>query len=115
MDSKNELGIIEFDEGTGDSYILSTPDGIRKIIDELSKSLENFESGIESNYPIDLEWIDESDVVIHYIKIENEIKTHDQIEETLIDKLLPIGCIGLILLGVLSSIVGLITIIKWIF
>jgi hypothetical protein len=124
-DLKNRaiFGIAQYGGGSDESFIRANKEGLELFAIELLKSARDTNEIISSNrrnsIPLDYNenWIDEnSDTFIQYIELITEKrkkKPNNDHTTKFADKLIPYGC-GLILIVVLISIiVGLVTIFKW--
>lgn len=119
------VAIYQYGDDPDESYAKANKEGLALLAIQLLKGSRDFDEIVandeESVIPIDYneEWID-GDVFIKYVKpvdkkgklIREEEASH---EGTFLDKLLPFGCIGVIILIVISTIIGLISIFNWIF
>lgn len=118
------FSILQYGGGSDESFIKANKEGLEMFALELLKSSRDAESVIADkekniiplNY--DESWIDEfGDTFIQYIepiKGKQELKSK-KYEQTFFDKLIPAGCIITIIVIVIATIVGLVTITNWLF
>ena len=119
------FSILQYGGGSDESFIKANKEGLEMFALELLKSSRDAENVIADkkkniiplNY--DESWIDEfGDTFIQYIepiKEKQEFKSKKDYKQTILDKLVPLGCITAIIVIIISTIVGLITITDWIF
>lgn len=125
LKEKGIFSILQYGGGSDESFIKANKEGLEMFALELLKSSRDAENVIADkekniiplNY--DESWIDESgDTFIQYIepiKEKQEFKSKKDYKQTILDKLVPLGCITTIIVIIISTIVGLITITDWIF
>lgn len=123
--SKEEayFSIQEYGGGPNESFIKANKDGLELYAAQLLKASLNSDEiindEIKNLIPLEYEegWI-EGETFIHYVEpidgkeIDNEKEKYN---ETFIDKLIPIGCIIILLVIIVSAIVGVVSIFKWLF
>lgn len=117
------LALHQYGGGTDESFAKANKEGLELFAAQLLKASlesENIINDEKKNIiPLDYdeEWID-GDIFIQYIEPTNK-KGHEAKEglykETIFDKLIPIGCIGGLVVIIVSAVVGIISIFKWIF
>ncbi|MFY0675494.1 MAG: hypothetical protein JXQ87_19010 [Bacteroidia bacterium] len=122
---KAYFGIFEYGGGPDESYIKANKQGLELFALEILKAARNSEELLksekeESVFPLgfDEDWIDDDcSTYIQYVEPTNEIRTNVKQEsyvETWKDKTMKFGCISVILISIISAVVGIVTIIKWI-
>ena len=123
--SKEEayFAIQEYGGGPNESFIKANKDGLELYAAQLLKASLNSDEiindEIKNLIPLEYEegWV-EGEIFIHYVEpidgkeIDNE---KEKYKETFIDKLIPIGCITILLVIIVSAIVGVVSIFKWLF
>ena len=73
----------------------------------------------EDEFPIDQSFLVEGrGWIVNYVRFNDVLKsqiekTNENREESFWDKLIPIGCIGLFVILIICSIIGLITVVNW--
>jgi hypothetical protein len=101
-------------------YIRANPAGLKKYANALTKIALDIEEKGESadkKLPND-HWV-KGDITLDYLEVvsdnptENEILLEPQSKETPQSKLFNIGCVATIIVLVLATIVGIVTIVKW--
>lgn len=118
------LALYQYGGGPDESFAKANKEGLELLAVQLLKASRDFEEIVaddEKNViPLDYEedWID-GDIFIQYVepvdKKGKQIREEESHKETFFDRLVPFGCIGGIILIVISAIIGLISIFKWIF
>ena len=125
LKSKAIFGIFQYGGGADESYIKANKEGLELFALELLKSAKETDTILadkEKNIiPLnwDENWIDdECDTIVQYIKPISDKQAQYPIEDykqTIIDKLMPIGC-GLIMIFLgITLLVGIGTIFNWVF
>ncbi len=119
------FGISQYGGGSDESFIRANKEGLELFALELLKSARDTEvilSNTEKNIiPLeyDEDWVDEnSDTFIQYVQPiadKQKLKPKSEYKSTFLDKLLPLGCGLIALILVISVIVGLVTLFKWLF
>ena len=122
---KATFGIFQYGGGSDESCIQADKEGLKLFALELLKASNKTDEILSDNekniIPITFQenWIDEkSDTVIQYVKPveQRQIGKDDKkYKESILDKLLPYGCYAGLIIIVISIIVGLWTLIKWVF
>lgn len=123
--SKKEayMSLSQYGGGMDECFAKANKQGLELFASQLLKASKDFKHVVEDpekrvipmNY--EEEWLENSDVFIQYIEPVNRlgaVPENDTYKESLIDKIIPIGCLTLFILLVISSIIGLITIGSWI-
>jgi hypothetical protein len=119
------FGIYIQDPSSMESILRANKAGLQIFALELLKAARDLEDTLdfseENVIPLDVnaDWIDEnSDTFIGYIELlagKQKLKPKKEYKETLRDKLIPFGCgIALIVLAI-ATVVGLVTIIQFLF
>ena len=122
---KAYFGIFEYGGAPDESYIKANKQGLELFALEILKAARDSEELLksereESVFPLgfDEDWIDDDcSTYIQYVEPTNEIRTNvKQVSnvETWKDKTMKFGCISAILIAIISAVVGIVTIIKWI-
>jgi len=119
------FGISQYGGGSDESFIRANKEGLELFALELLKSArdtENLLSDPEKNIiPFNYyeDWVDEnSDTFIQYVEqIANKqkIKPKSEHKLTFVDKLMPFGCGIIAITLIISIVVGLVTVFKWLF
>jgi hypothetical protein len=119
------FGISQYGGGSDESFVRANKEGLELFALELLKSareIENVLSDPEKNiipFDYDEDWVDEnSDTIIQYIEPiaeKQKLKPKSEYKSTLADKLMPFGCGLIAIILLISVVVGLVTVIKWIF
>jgi hypothetical protein len=123
LKSKGVFGIYQYGGGSDESYIEANKEGLELFALQLLKSARDSEMILADNekksipFDYDEDWIDDkSSTFIQYVvPLAEKQKSKTVYKTTLIDRLMPIGCGLFILIILVSILVGLGTIIKWIF
>ena len=123
LKSEGIFGI--FQSGHHESYIRANKEGLELFALALLKTAggsSQLTSGSENlliQFDYDEDWIDEnSDTFIEGIELVNEkqkAKLKSDNKVTFADKFLPYGCVIMAVILVISLIVGLVTVFKWLF
>jgi hypothetical protein len=119
------FGIFQYGGGSDESYIKADKEGLKLFAIYLLKAASNADyiiSHKEKNIdtvPFQESWINEqSDTVIQYIEPVNKRPVNvegKKYKERFVEKLLPYGCfLGLAIL-LIAIVIGLWTIVKWVF
>ena len=122
---KAYFGIFEYGGGPDESFIKANKQGLELFAIELLKAARDTEGLLKNEteksvFPLgfDEDWVDDDcSTYIQYVEPTNEIRTNVKQEpyvETWTDKTMKFGCISAILIAIISAIVGIVTIIKWI-
>lgn len=119
------FGIFQYGGGSDENYIQANKEGLQlfalellKVSDKANETLDDKEEDI---IPIVFEesWIDEqSDTMIQYVQPVSKrstAKDESKYKETIVGKLLPYGCLAGLIIIIIAVIIGLQTLIKWIF
>jgi hypothetical protein len=111
--------------GSDESFIRANKEGLELFALGLLKSArdsENLLSNPEKNIiPLDYDedWIDEnSDTFIQYIELisdKQKLKSESDSKSPIADKLMSLGCGLLVIILIISVLVGLVTVFKWLF
>lgn len=117
------MALYQYGGGPDESFAKANKQGLELFAAQLlraSLESENIEVDEKKNIiPLDYEeeWI-EGDIFIQYVeptdKKASEAK-EELYKENFVDKLIPFGCAGVLIFIVVSAIVGVISIFKWIF
>lgn len=117
------FAISQHVEDLDQGFIRANKEGLELFALELLKSARYSEDVLSdperSIIPFDCNenWIDEnSDVFIHYVEPiadKQKLQPREKYKPTLTDELMPYGCGLILILLVISTIVGLLTITKW--
>ena len=116
------FGILQYGGGTEESYIHANKAGLELFAVELLKASKRIGEPEEDNtYVLELDediWL-EGDTIVEYIETSKQgrsetPKVNPDYQETWADKLIPFGCISLVIMGFVSMIVGVIAIVQWI-
>lgn len=119
------FGISQYGGGSDESFIRANKEGLELFAVELLKSAketDNVLSDPEKNviaFNYDEDWVDEnSDTFIQYVEPiadKQKLKPKSEYKSTFVDKLVPIGCGLIAIILVISAVVGLVTLFKWLF
>lgn len=119
------FGISQYGGGSDESFIRANKEGLELFAVELLKAArdtENLLSDPEKNIiPFDYneDWLDENgDTFIQYIEPiadKQKLKPKSDYESTFVDKLIPFGCGLIAIILLISIVVGLVTLFKWLF
>lgn len=119
------FGISQYGGGSDESFIRANKEGLELFALELLKSAretDNVLSDPEKNiipFDYDEDWVDEnSDTFIQYIKPiadKQKLKPKSDYKSTFVDKLMPFGCGLIVVILIISVVVGLVTLFKWLF
>jgi len=118
------FGIYQGKDFEAGSFIKANNHGLMLFALELLKAAKKFEDKVEcEDYPILLgrheNWIDEnSEILIGHITPIREASVVSEIferKETLVDRMLPVGCFLVLLFLIIVLITGLVTIGKHVF
>jgi hypothetical protein len=119
------FGIYQYGGGADESFIEADKEGLMLFALELLKaarvSADILDDKEKSIIPIEFEedWIsDQSNTVIQYVKpvlARQPSQEQSNRKGTLADILLPVGCVAVLVLLVVAMLVGLWTLVKWIF
>ncbi len=119
------FGIQQYGGGADESFIQADKEGLKLFALELLKAAHKADDTLDHNdkniIPIECEeeWInDQSDTIIQYIEPVAQRKpkpVQDNYQSTLADKLVPAGCYAIFIILIVSIIVGLWTLAKWVF
>ena len=119
------FGISQYGGGSDESFVRANKEGLELFALELLKSakeIENVLSDPEKNiipFAYNEDWVDEnSDTFIQYIEPiaeKQNLKPKSEYKSTLVDKVMPFGCGFIAIILLISVVVGLVTVIKWIF
>ncbi|MDR6967851.1 hypothetical protein J2X31_001865 [Flavobacterium arsenatis] len=114
------FGIFQYGGASDESHVKANKEGIELFALKLLKASRDLDDNSTLSIPFDDEnWLDEnSDTFIHYIQFTTEkkkAKTEDSYKETFVDKLIPFGCLSIVVAILLTTIIGFLTIFKWIF
>lgn len=122
---KAYFGIFEYGSRSSESYIKSNKQGLELFALELLKAARDTEELLKNEteksiFPLgfDEDWVDNNcSTYIQYIEPTKEIRTNvKQVPyvETWKDKTMKYGCICAFLMVIISVIVGIMTIVRWI-
>ncbi|WP_200975400.1 hypothetical protein [Echinicola sp. 20G] len=122
---KAYFGIFEYGGGPDESFIKASKEGLELFALEILKAARDSEELLksekeESVFPLgfDEDWIDDDcSTYIQYVEPIDVIRTNVKQEpymETWKDKTMKFGCISAILIAIISAIVGIVTIVKWV-
>jgi hypothetical protein len=119
------FGISQYGGGSDESFVRANKEGLELFALELLKSARDIESVLSDPvkniipFDYDEDWVDEnSDTFIQYIEPiadKQKLKSKSEYKSTFIDKLMPFGCGLIVIILVISVLVGLVTVFKWIF
>lgn len=119
------FGILQYGGGADESFIKADKEGLKLFALELLKAAQKSADTVsdkEKNIiPIEFEddWISEqSDTVIQYVEPiipRQPIEAQPKHKDTIADKLIPVGCFAVLAILVVAVLVGLWTLVKWIF
>ncbi|MDI9868950.1 hypothetical protein [Flectobacillus roseus] len=119
------FGISQYGGGSDESFVRANKEGLELFALELLKSAQEIESVLsdpEKNiipFEYEEDWVDEnSDIFIQYIEPiadKQKLKPKSEYKSTFLDKLMPFGCGLIAIILLISVVVGLVTIINWIF
>lgn len=119
------LGISQYGGGSDENFVRANKEGLELFALELLKSAQEIESVLsdpEKNiipFEYEEDWVDEnSDIFIQYIEPiadKQKLKPKSEYKSTFLDKLMPLGCGLIAIILLISVVVGLVTIINWIF
>ncbi len=119
------FGISQYGGGPDESFIRANKEGLELFALELLKSARDIEIVLidpKKNvipFEYDEDWVDEnSDTLIQYIQPiaeKQKLKPKLEYKSTFVDNLIPWGCGLVVIILVISVLVGLITIINWLF
>ena len=122
---KATFGIFQYGGGSDESFIQADKEGLKLfalgLLKAASKTNEIIADKEKNIIPIPFEesWINEqSDTAIQYIEpVDKRLDSKEvkKYKETIAAKLLPYGCIVGLLIIVIAFIVGLVTLIRWVF
>ncbi|WP_294671300.1 hypothetical protein [uncultured Fluviicola sp.] len=119
------FGIATYGGDSDESFIRANKEGLELFALELLKSAKDFEGMLVDKtkrsipFGADENWIDEnSDAFIHYIEPladKQKLEPRSDYKMTIVDRISLVGCglIGIIL--IISLIVGIVVVMKWIF
>ena len=113
------FGIFQYGGGPDESFIKATKEGLALHATEILEALSKFNAGEfnQENGTLSLdqeaEWMD-GDTLFDHIELTTkpELENNQPYKEKWYDKLVPVGCIGLAILILISAVVGAITIFK---
>jgi hypothetical protein len=117
------FGIYQYGGGADESFIRANPEGLREMAITLLKAAaemaeqDHAEEKKTIPFPHDAGWIDENgDTFIQYIEPSGNkpVAPLDE-KESLKDSAFKYGCIAFFILLVVACIVGLFTLISWVF
>ncbi len=123
LKQKGIFGILQFGGGGDESFIRANKEGLELFALQLLKSAKETETTL--NHPektiitidINEDWIDEKgDIFIHYIEPiadKQKAKPKEDYKGTVADKLVVLGCGLVVITLIVSVLVGLVTIFKW--
>ncbi len=120
------FGISQYGGGPDESFIRANKEGLElfalqllKAAKDLEETIANPEKNVIINFGYDEEWIDENgDTFIHYIEPiadKQKITPKPEHKSTFVDKLMPYGCGLLAIILVISFVVGVVAVFKWLF
>lgn len=117
------FGISTLREDSDIGFIRANKEGLELFALELLKSARDSEDILsdteKSTIPLDYResWIDEnSKIFIHYVEPiadKQKLQPREEYKSTFTDQLMPYGCGLILILLVISTIVGFVTITKW--
>jgi len=117
------FAIYQYGGGPDESYVKANKEGLELFAAQLLKASRDYDKIIvdkEKNIiPLNYteQWID-GDIFIQYVEPTTEkgkLVKEEKYKETFVDKLVPIGCFTILILLLISTIVGLVSIFKFIF
>lgn len=116
------FGISQYGGGPDESFIKANKEGLVLFALELLKAGINYEPklfGQEKqvivNFDYDDEWIDEnSDTFIHYIELIED-REKPKSKSTFVEKAMAVGCFIGAIIALIPLVVGVITILNWLF
>ena len=119
------FGISQYGGGSDESFIRANKEGFELFALELLKSARDTEATLADAekkiipFDYDEDWIDESsDTFIQYVEPiadKQKLKPKAEHKTTIADRLMPYGCGFVAIVLVVSIIVGLVTLFKWLF
>lgn len=118
------FGIFQFGGGQDESFIRANKEGLALYAFELLQSAKKMDDESHEHEDIasldfNKDWIDEnSDVVVYYIESvteKHQVASRRNYKQTTMDKLVPAGCVLLLAILAISTIVGFITLCQWLF
>ena len=122
---KAYFGIFMYGGDPTESYIKANKEGLELFALEILKVAQDSEKLLKSDKDTSVfpegfkeDWIDnESSTFIQYVELTNEIRANveEPYSETWNDLAMKFGCIGGILIAIISFIVGFVTVLKWLF
>lgn len=119
------LAIYQYGGGPDESYAKANKEGLELLAVQLLKASRDFDEIVNDDEKniilLDYEedWL-KGDVFIHYVEPVDKAgkplkRKNEAYTEKFSDQLVPLGCFGIILIIVISTIVGLVSIFNWIF
>lgn len=122
---KATFGIFQYGGGSDESFIKADKGGLMLFALEILKAANKYDITLNDKnkniIPIKFKesWFsDQSDTVVQYIEPVNERLPNEKPvnhKDTIFDKLLPFGCYAVLIFLVATLLVGLWTLVKWIF
>lgn len=117
------FGISQYGGGSDESFIRANIEGLELFALELLKAARDTEATLADtekkiiSFDYDEDWIDEnSDTFIQYVEpIADKQISKTEHKTTFADRLMPYGCGLVAIILVVSVIVGLVTLFKWLF
>mgnify|MGYP001164250915 FL=1 len=119
------FGISQYGGGSDESFIRANKEGLELFALELLKSARDTEAILSDTekrlIPLDYDenWVDEnSDTFIQYVEPiadKQKLRPKSENKSTFKGKLMPYGCGLVAMILVVALIVGLVTLVKWIF
>jgi hypothetical protein len=119
------FGIFQYGGNSDESYIQADKEGLKLFALELLKAAGKTDEIINDKvkniipFPLQESWIDEkSDTVIQYVEPINKRPLsidRKRYKSSIVNKLMPYGCSVGLLIILIAIILGLWTLIKWIF
>lgn len=125
LKEKALFGILQYGGGSDESFIKANKEGLELFAFELLKSANEIENIIadKEKKTIPFDYVEnlideESNTFIDFIEPideEQNSKIKEDYKETFVEKFTPYGCGIIILILGISTLVGLITILDWLF
>jgi hypothetical protein len=126
ISNSNEGAIFEINRyggGPEESYAKANRSGLELFAVQLLTASKNSDQVLKEakkpiitvDYPED--WI-QGETVVQYIEIipEDYQEVNEEISSSsLVDKIIPAGCIAILVFAIISGVVGAVTIFKWLF
>jgi hypothetical protein len=113
------FGIFQIGADPDESCITANKGGLLLFIEQLLRASKDAQDNSTVHIDSNASWIDKrSDINIKFIEFANAthfIPVQKDKQESRFVKLVPIGCVALIIIFIIAAIVGLGAMLKWIF